>query len=185
MAFARIESFRDVAGAANIPSGCGRRALRSRPGTTVTATPVAWRDGVVIRIDFAAKGALALGALAALAPLRLMCGGRGGGRGVLHAALLLLTLLTREAGRLTAGFRVESVTSMHERLEVARQILAEVPLIDGRWMTKMKISMKVDGDDYDDGLRKVERGRREDENEMGWRGVVGWGWHPWECDQSS
>jgi hypothetical protein len=49
----------------------------------------------------------------------------------LQVALLVLTLLTRETGRMTAGFRVESVTSGRERLEVARQILTEVPLIDG------------------------------------------------------
>lgn len=49
----------------------------------------------------------------------------------LQVALLVLTLLTRETGRMTAGFRVESVTSGKERLEVARQILTEVPLIDG------------------------------------------------------
>jgi hypothetical protein len=49
----------------------------------------------------------------------------------LQMALLVLTLLTRETGRMTAGFRVESVTSGRERLEVARQILTEVPLIDG------------------------------------------------------
>ena len=49
----------------------------------------------------------------------------------LQVALLVLTFLTRETGRMTAGFRVVDVTTGKERLEVARQILTEVPLIDG------------------------------------------------------
>ncbi|XP_023703746.1 dipeptidase 1 [Cryptotermes secundus] len=77
----------------------------------------------------------------------------------LQVALLVLTLLTRETGRMTAGFRVESVTSGRERLEVARQILTEVPLIDGHndlpWNIRKFVHNQLRDFKFNEDLRSV------------------------------
>ena len=55
----------------------------------------------------------------------------------LQVALLVLALVTRQAGLMAAAGlhnsdgAIAAATSSRERLEVARQILTEVPLIDG------------------------------------------------------
>ncbi|XP_067009266.1 dipeptidase 1-like [Anabrus simplex] len=93
--------------------------------------------------------------------------GSGCSESRLLVLLLVLTLLTRQTGRLTAGFRVESVTSVRERLELARQILAEVPLIDGH-------------NDLPWNIRKfVHNQLREFNFATDLRSVVPWSKSPW------
>ncbi|XP_063236741.1 dipeptidase 1-like [Bacillus rossius redtenbacheri] len=73
---------------------------------------------------------LVLSLLTAPCQRAAMCGRGGRERGV-QLAVLVLSLLTGEAGRGTTGFSVDGVSSARERLDAARQILADAPLIDG------------------------------------------------------
>lgn len=51
-----------------------------------------------------------------------------------HLILLLLiasSLLNQKEHRVTDGYRLDNSGSVRERLDLAKRILAEVPLIDG------------------------------------------------------
>lgn len=51
-----------------------------------------------------------------------------------HVILLLvvaLSLLNQQERRVTDGYRLDNSGSARERLDLAKRILAEVPLIDG------------------------------------------------------